>query len=263
MSFEPKVKHYRYNFFTYLTDLRLKLADKGFAFIKNDRRLLALKNKHFQQRAFVIGNGPSLKKTNLKLLKNEITIASNKIYLKKDFHPTYYTVEDQLLAMQFYKQINKVTSTTKLFPQDLKRLGIKSDKNTIFFRLLHQYPNYPQFQPNALKSLYSGGTITYTNLQLALYMGIKEVYLIGVDFDYGSLDKASGDYLINSRENPYFHPQYREHNERWNLPHLSRMKKSFKTAKMFYKNNKGIIYNATIGGKLEVFPRVKYQSLFK
>src|SRR5512146_2790644 len=45
------------------------------------RRLAALKDTHKGQRAFIIGNGPSLKQTDLTKLKNEFTLALNRIYL--------------------------------------------------------------------------------------------------------------------------------------------------------------------------------------
>ena len=45
------------------------------------RRLAALKDIHKGQRAFIIGNGPSLKQTDLTKLKNEFTFGMNRIYL--------------------------------------------------------------------------------------------------------------------------------------------------------------------------------------
>ena len=45
------------------------------------RRLAALKNAHKGERAFIIGNGPSLKQTDLAKLKNEFTFGMNRIYL--------------------------------------------------------------------------------------------------------------------------------------------------------------------------------------
>jgi hypothetical protein len=45
------------------------------------RRLQSLKNVHNGRRAFIIGNGPSLKQTDLSRLKNEFTFGLNRIYL--------------------------------------------------------------------------------------------------------------------------------------------------------------------------------------
>jgi hypothetical protein len=41
--------------------------------------LLNLRNQHKGQRCFIIGNGPSLRQTNLALLKDEVTFGLNRI----------------------------------------------------------------------------------------------------------------------------------------------------------------------------------------
>ena len=52
------------------------------------------KDCHKGQRVFLIANGPSLADTNLNLLKDEVTIAMNRISLiydkNPDWRPTYY-----------------------------------------------------------------------------------------------------------------------------------------------------------------------------
>ena len=52
------------------------------------------KDKHKNERLFLIGNGPSLAETDLNLLKNENTLAMNRISLiydkNIDWKPTYY-----------------------------------------------------------------------------------------------------------------------------------------------------------------------------
>ncbi len=45
------------------------------------RRLAELKDVHKGKRAFIVGNGPSLKQTDLSKLKNEVTFAMNCFYL--------------------------------------------------------------------------------------------------------------------------------------------------------------------------------------
>ena len=79
-----------------------KLADIGLPITKNERRLLEYRDRHKGERAFVIGNGPSLNRCDLKLLKKEVTFGVNSIFLNYEnmgFHPTYYLVEDFLLHL--------------------------------------------------------------------------------------------------------------------------------------------------------------------
>ena len=48
---------------------------------ENRSRLEVYRDLHRGKRCFVIGNGPSLKQTDLSLLKNEFTFGLNRIYL--------------------------------------------------------------------------------------------------------------------------------------------------------------------------------------
>ncbi len=45
------------------------------------RQLAALKDIHRGERCFIIGNGPSLKQTDLSRLKDEFTFGMNRFYL--------------------------------------------------------------------------------------------------------------------------------------------------------------------------------------
>src|SRR5574338_723622 len=68
------------------------------------RRLAALKDIHRGKRAFIIGNGPSLKQTDLSKLKNEITFGMNRIYLafpELGFTTSYVCVTNDLVIEQF------------------------------------------------------------------------------------------------------------------------------------------------------------------
>ena len=66
-------------------------------------RLSALKNIHKGRRAFIIGNGPSLKQTDLSKLKGEISFGMNRIYLmfpELGFNTTYLSVVNDLVIEQ-------------------------------------------------------------------------------------------------------------------------------------------------------------------
>ncbi len=67
------------------------------------RRLGELKDIHRGQRCFIIGNGPSLKQTDLSLLKDEFTFGMNRIYLgfpEMGFQTTYFLTINSLVIEQ-------------------------------------------------------------------------------------------------------------------------------------------------------------------
>ena len=232
----------------------------------------SLKNSRRRKRCFIIGNGPSLKNTNLHKLKDETTFATNGFFLKLPelgWAPTYYVVEDHLVAEDRAHEINLLRGFTKLFPANL-RYVLKPDRNTVYFdhRPRKSFPDGFDFSFDADVNTYAGGTVTFTCMQLAAYFGYEEIYLIGVDADYAIPKDAelSGSNRVKeidmqSDDPNHFHPDYFGKGKRWHEPNVDVMRAAYKEAKRASKNRGIKIINATIGGKLRVFPRVDYNTL--
>lgn len=225
-----------------------------------------LRNRHKGERCFVIGNGPSLRSIDLRLLKNEITIGCNGLFLMFDemgFVPTYYTVEDRLVAEDRAVEINNIRGTCKVFPQDLATL-LRADDDTVYVNFVRGYQGFPKFSADFDFCVYWGGTVTYMNLELAWYLGCREVYLVGIDHNYKIFGKIQGELITSDQDDVnHFHPDYFGRGYRWSDPKVERMEEAYICSKHFYESHGGRIYNATAGGKLEVFPRVDFQDLFK
>ena len=95
-------------------------------------------------------------------------------------------------------------------------------------------------------------------------MGFTEIYLIGVDFEYSIPDSARVDGLtITSAEDDHnhFHPDYFGKGKRWHLPKLENVERAMACAKESVETAGGRIFNATVGGRLELFHRVDYHEL--
>ncbi|MEW6673309.1 MAG: 6-hydroxymethylpterin diphosphokinase MptE-like protein [Thermodesulfobacteriota bacterium] len=248
--------------------VRFKLAKRGLPLGRNEKQLLSLKNAYFGRRVFIIANGPSLKLINLQLLKGELTIGCNGIFLLfKDmgFLPTFYTVEDTLVAEDRCATINSIRETTKIIPNDL-RYCIKPDADTIYINFIRLYTGFPKFTDRFESHVYWGGTVTFLNMQLAYYLGSREVYLIGADHNYQKpAEKDQIDKFVITSHSPdlnHFHPDYFGPGFRYHDPMVDRMEKAYVKAKDFFDKNGGAIYNATVGGNLEVFKRIAFDSLF-
>ena len=96
-------------------------------------------------------------------------------------------------------------------------------------------------------------------------MGFTEVYLIGMDFSYiiPESHKRTGDVLLSDTDDPnHFHKDYFGKGKTWKDPKLDRVMMNYKQAKFVYECAGRNIYNATIGGKLELFERVNFNALF-
>ena len=251
-----------------LVELEHLMSCCGLISSSNYQKLAALKDKHHGKRAFIIGNGSSLRISDLEHLKGEITFACNKIYLAfedTEWRPTYYAAEDELFLKQSCNKINSFSGITKFFPSRTKAL-LPNIKEAIYFKLFCNqfYPHEPYFSSNALNGLYWGSTITYTLLQLACYMGIREIYLLGVDFDYfvpKGLEQGDKPFIVQESLN-HFHPDYLKPGDYFYPPNLHRHEKAYHAAGKAISRLNGKVYNATRGGKLEIFPRIDFDTLF-
>lgn len=237
-------------------------------------RLRALREQYKdRQRCFIIGNGPSLNLTDLAALKDEVTFAVNGFFLKAndlDWLPTFYVVEDHLVAEDRSKWINRFKGPTKLFPAYLAYCLDEGD-DTIFFnhRPRVSYPKGFDFSLEADKITYAGCTVTFTCMQLAAYLGFKEIYLIGVDASYDiPKDVQEGNKYgvgvldMKSDDPNHFHPDYFGKGFRWHDPQVEKMVAAYTEARRVLKATPQQIYNATFGGKLEVFERRLFTAMF-
>jgi hypothetical protein len=119
------------------------------------------------------------------------------------------------------------------------------------------------FSPDPSRMVQVGG-VAYVMIQFATYMGFTEIYLIGIDFTIGSAINADENYsaVKHFYEETDIYKKYRN----IAVPNLDKASKimfnAFISAKT-YSDKHGIkIYNATRGGKLEIFNRIDFNSLF-
>lgn len=245
--------------------------NREITFTRSQIELLSLKNKYKGNRCFIIGNGPSLRIEDLHCLKDEITFASNKIFLsyeKTQWRPTFYCSEDLLVLKQNKEEMLQLENSLFFFPY-LAYPYMKNKKDTLFYNRVvignTENPlarnDFPGFSFDIIEGVNWGSTIVYTQLQFAVYMGFKDIYLLGVDFDFKLPNKKVKNYYISEGETNHFHKDYRKKGEKWYQPNLDVQLRSFKEAAAAISSSPINIYNATRGGKLEVFPRVLFDEI--
>lgn len=108
------------------------------------------------------------------------------------------------------------------------------------------------------KGVSRGHTVTFTSIQLAIYMGFKEIYLLGVDFSYSVVIDKNGKTFKNDNVQDYFNGKKYD----TTMMNYNGMLHAYQTAKKYCDEHSIIIKNTTRGGKLEVFERVDFDSLF-
>ncbi len=228
------------------------------------KRLRKLKGTEKGKRCFIVGNGPSLTVDDLEMLKDEDTFACNyifKIFDKTNWRPTYYTIQDyRYLELMGWKPDNSVLGCKKIKAiiengaalKNRKESRLDSREYVFYCNGDGAYEGNVKFSDDISLNIYEGATVTYSNIQIAAYMGYSEIYLIGVDCNYPAWDAGGS---ANDSSN-YMEGLGGQALGQVNPPDYIISELAYKLA-LKKCNERGIsIYNATRGGKLEVFPRV-------
>ncbi|MFA7272965.1 MAG: 6-hydroxymethylpterin diphosphokinase MptE-like protein [Crocinitomicaceae bacterium] len=244
--------------------------------LKRDRkRISQLKDKFKGQRCFIVGNGPSLNELDLRLLKDEYSFAVNSIFYKTKemgYKPTFFAVEDNHIIKDNLKELIDYQCEYMFFPSKFKsQIGKRSYRffanlDYSFYVSSNRFFEKSRFSKDCAKEIFCGQTVTMINFQLAYYMGFTEIYLIGMDFNYEIPESAIVDGTeITSTEADvnHFHPDYFGKGKKWNDPKLDFVLQSYKLAKEVFEQDGRKVYNATVGGKLELFDKINYSDLFK
>jgi len=225
------------------------------------RRMYELKDIHRGERCFVIGNGPSLKHTDLSKLKDEYTFGMNRIYLlfpELGFTTTYFASINDLVIEQCAEEIAALPMP-KFIAWHSNRHFQRFPEDMIFL-----YTTYtgPQFAYDMTRRVWEGATVTNICLQAAFYMGFEQVILIGVDHSFTSKGEANKTVVSDGDDPNHFDTRYFGKGFRWQLPDLETSEMAYRMARRAYRKAGREILDATIGGKLTVFPKVSYDSLF-
>jgi hypothetical protein len=226
---------------------------------KSKERLGTFRDKHKNERCFIIGNGPSLNRMDLSPLKDEVTFGLNRIYLLFDrlgFCTSYYIAVNPNVVEQSAAEIEALECPKFISWGARNFLSFSPDTAFIRSRSGPRFCNDVSAQ-----GVWEGATVTYAAMQIAYYMGFSEAILIGVDHNF----KTRGDphkLVVSQGEDPnHFDPNYFGKGVKWQLPDLKTSEQAYALAKEAYENSGRRILDATVDGKLTIFPKVSYENV--
>lgn len=228
---------------------------------RSNRAYLAkFENIHAGGRCVILGNGPSLNDTDLSLLRHEITFGLNRIYLmykKLGFSATYHVAVNRYVVEQCADELTDLD--TPLFTTARNRHLLAAKSNVGYLNDLVG----PLFSTNIAHGIWQGATVTNVAMQLAYYMGFEEVILVGVDHNFAS--KGAAHKLVQSQgaDPNHFDPNYFGKGFKWQLPDLETSEVAYRLARTTFESTGRRIVDATVGGKLEVFPKVELESVLR
>lgn len=257
-----KVYQY-YEYFEYrkLTRKQLKDVDKRRQGFEDERfiRIKSLKGKYAGKRCFITCTGPSLTIEDLESLKNEYVFGMNSICLihdKTKWKPDFFGIQDMKVFDKVRDTLLNTDNGLVFAPYDYLPLR-QTPKEWVYFHMswaYHMYDKkytgnyYSLFSDDCYNTVYDGFTITYSIMQLAVYMGFDELYLIGADCSYFGQQQhfIETGHMVSQKDV---------------AKSPDKLFASYLEAKR-YADEHGIkILNATRGGCLEIFPRVTLEDI--
>ena len=256
---------------------QLNLVEKSFE----------LKNIHSKDRIFIVGTGPSIKNQNLLYLKDEIVIGMNEFYLHpqiEQIKPKYniytgYSIHKETVSYEtavksytsFEKNL-KLTGGTVLLPiwdfDFLSKNGLMKDEtlSKYYFNYVLLPKDLDQFQFDSLYASYGGQNSAIFSICLAMFMGAKEIYLIGLDHDWilSYYDREQA-HFYDDEKSPIYKDQKATFNRNllkdYFYPYV-KIFEQYEALEKYAKNHDIKIINLTNKGLLDVFERQEYENFF-
>lgn len=243
----------------------LGISYKLYCLLNQTKQLECFKDIHLGDECFIVGTGPSLIKEDIDLIRGKYSFGVNtlyKIYNQTDWRADYYCVIDPNTYRKVSAELNKYNVKNMFIARNRIRTNDKHNPNVIgfnlncdsFYRVLNTayFDGICEFGSNLASGIYDGASVVYAALQIAVYMGFKTIYLIGVDCNYDKeiekLHNANLGYGLDYKYN-------------WTKQTGTTMIEGFEIAKKYADKNGVTILNASRGGMLEVFPRVKLEEV--
>lgn len=213
-------------------------------------------NKFFGEKAVILCNGPSLNNVIFEDLQGVKTFGLNKINLLFDrtlFRPSFIVAVNKYVIEQNEDFYRSTKIPLFLSQKPSRKVGIDANSNRT---LLYTSEGFPGFSGDPRSAISEGATVTYAALQLAYFMGFSKIALVGCDHSFSS--KGPDHKAVVSGENDvdHFDKRYFSKGVKWQLPSIAESEESYLKAKRFFEKDSRIIYNCTVGGKLEIYPRL-------
>ncbi len=223
-------------------------------------QLASFLNKHVGERAVLVCNGPSLNQMDLRFLRKNICIGLNKIFLgfkKFGFYPNYYVAVNDLVIEQSAAQIKDLNCIKFISQRNAKHVPESALTHHI---RTHRPPQ--QFCTDITEGVNEGYTVTYAALQVAYYLGFKEVVIVGMDHRYTYHGQPNETHLLPGDDPNHFAPDYFG-GQRWDNPDLANSESSYKLARKVFEADGRRIIDATLNGACTIFEKQPYTEVFK
>lgn len=246
------------------------------------KKNVELKDKYNNERIFILGSGSSILLYDLKVLSNEFVMTQNSFHMHNDisdinpnFHcvvPYYQTDKEHSIWVDYINDM-KVRMPDSLFIWGLNTKAL-IDKyhedisaKSYYVRTKYDLLTLKKAKVNISKTIMNIPTVLTQCLSVAIYLGFKEIYLLGFDLDQicHTNDRTFGRFYGMSKITDTKFEEDAEKNsddettDGWYIWWL--MNKQFFLIRDFADQNNISIVNGTKGGILSYFKREPIENI--
>ena len=246
------------------------------------KKNIELKDKYNNERIFILGSGSSILLYDLKVLSNEYVMTQNSFHMHKDIHdiepnfhcvvPYYQSEKEYSTWIEYIGDMKeKMPSTSFIWGLNTKDLIDKYHEDisakSYYVRTKYDLLTLKKAKVNISKTIMNIPTVLTQCLSVAIYLGFKEIYLLGFDLDQicHTNDRTFGRFYGMSKITDTKFEEDAEKNSddettdgwyNWWL-----MNKQFFLIKLFADQNNINIINGTQGGILSYFKREPIENI--
>jgi hypothetical protein len=263
-------------------------------FLNTGNGLSNFKDKYIGKRCFILATGPSIATQDLSVLEGEHCIAVSMFHLHEEIrkikpiwhvlapvhspfkldtskkiidtcYDRYKGFEDInfLVGHSSYEYAYKeyIRNENNQFESEFKNRIHYLDYNKSYSITEQNYSSNDIWDLE--KNPFGIRTVIFPAIQLAYYLGFKEIILLGCDHDYLlDLTKEESQHFYPEKEGFSDKETFSSANlEEWFYTYYI-LWKEYRLIRTYMNEQNVEILNATNGGMLDVFPRVKFESLF-
>lgn len=287
MSMKIKVIIMLKKFKTIINGAKLKKRFKRKLYLLKEN--YKFKDIHKGERCFILGNGPSLETVDFSKLQNEITFTVNQISRRSDF--MLLKTNYHLWVDERFFNINKNKEEDLELIKTMESVNTKDNVPTVFYKLpaydmvkefdLDKQLDIHYFMENGsgvevngscdfCKFIPSFSTVVQYAVLLAVYMGFKDIYLLGCDCTgiintvqsrIGSSGSMAYGYSITENERKRMEKSNTMYPIQDELRWYANIFDEYELLKKYCLEKKVNLFNATKGSLIDCLPKVDFGEL--
>ena len=178
----------------------IKYSFSNYEYVKILKTNKIFKNLFNESRCFILGNGPSLNSVDFTKLSDEYVFTVNQIARRNDFNSLksnfhffadtfFYNLDETKEDAEVLDVIKRVKTHDNnpmvFFPinafEFIKKNGLDKELDIHFFKSELIFGDFFEQDINYSKVVPSFNTVVQWCISMAIYMGFKEIYLLGCD----------------------------------------------------------------------------------